>query len=91
MDPVSNNTDHDTMGSEDRSETVANLNSHLDDLQIGGGGDMLIDEYDPVNEKPDVAIITPEDSSEEKEPEILATDCMVMSKDQHQCSYNELC
>lgn len=35
---------------------------------------MLIDDYDVVDEKPDVAIITPDGSPEEQEPEIRAND-----------------
>lgn len=63
------------MDLEDESEIKTDLNAHLGELQMGGGNDMLIDEYDPVDEKPDVAIITPEDSTKEPEPEVLATDC----------------
>lgn len=77
MDPVSNFADHNIMDSEDENEAVADLNTHLGDLQMGVGGDMLLDDYDPVDEKPDVAIITPEDSAEEREPEVLANDCTV--------------
>lgn len=64
------------MESEGGSEAVADLKTQLGDLQIGGGGDMLIDDYDLVDEKPDVAIITPDGSSEEPEPEVLADDCI---------------
>ncbi|MCJ1245607.1 hypothetical protein MMC30_002811 [Trapelia coarctata] len=39
---------------------------------------MLIDEYDMVEEKPEVAIITPADSSEEPEPEPVADDYEAM-------------
>jgi len=38
---------------------------------------MLVDEYDMVDEKPDVAIITPAESSEEPEPEPVADDCKI--------------
>ena len=38
---------------------------------------MLIDDYDPIDEKPDVAIITPDESVGEPEPEPLADDCKV--------------
>ena len=75
MDPVSIDTACDTMDSRVKNVTVTDLNAHMGDLQMGGGGEMLIDDYDPVDEKPDVAIITPEDSAEEKEPEALANDC----------------
>ena len=36
---------------------------------------MLIDEYDAVDEKPEVAVIHPDDSPEEQETEPLADDC----------------
>lgn len=73
MDPVSRNLDSDDMETNSPEEAVADVKARLGDLQIGGGGDMLIDEYDAVDEKPDVAIITPDDSAEESEP--LADDC----------------
>lgn len=78
MDPVSTATDLDntTMAFEDGSDPVADLKTQLGHLQIGGGGEMLIDEYDPVDEKPDVAIITPDESSEERDPEPQADDCI---------------
>ncbi len=53
----------------------ADLSAQLGELQMGESGDMLIDELDPVDEKPDVAIITPEDSAEDTEAEPLADDC----------------
>ena len=74
MDPVSIDAACDTMDPRVKNVTVTDLNAHMGDLQMGGG-DMLIDDYDPVDEKPEVAIITPEDSAEEKEPETLASDC----------------
>ncbi len=76
MDPVSRNLDREMVDSEAGKEAVADLKTQLGALQIGGGGDMLIDEYDVVDEKPDVAIITPEGSLDEPEPEPLADDCM---------------
>ncbi len=79
MDPVSTTTDYAAMDSEDTSEAVTDLNTHLGDLQMGGGNDMLIDEYDPVDEKHDVAIIHPDDWTQETEPEVLevlANDCI---------------
>ena len=77
MDPVSNNLDNGAMDPKDGSEQVADLDTRLGGLQMGGGGDMLIDDYDVVDEKPDVAIITPDDSLEEQEPEIRADDCIL--------------
>lgn len=74
MDPVSTNLDNGAMDSEDGSEVVADLDTRLGELQMGGGGDMLIDDYDVVDEKTDVAIIAPDDSPEEQEPEIRADD-----------------
>lgn len=77
MDPVSTNLDNRAMDSEDGNEAVADLDTRLGELQMGGGGDMLIDEYDVVDEKTEVAIITAEDSPEEQEPEIRADDCII--------------
>ncbi len=53
----------------------ADLSAPMGELQMGEGGDMLIDDIDPVDEKPDVAIITPDDSVEDAEPELQADDC----------------
>ena len=75
MDSVSYKLDREMMDSDVGKEAVADLKTHLGALQIGRGGDMLIDEYDVVDEKPDVAIITPEGSLDEPEPEPLADDC----------------
>ena len=54
---------------------MANLKSHLGSLQIGGGRDTIMDEYDVQEEKPEVTIITPDDSADEPEAEVLADDC----------------
>ena len=54
----------------------ADLSAHLGELQMGESGEMLIDDIDPVDEKPDVAIITPDDSAEDVEPELQADDCI---------------
>lgn len=75
MDPVSRNLDHEIMDTDDGKEAVADLKSQLGALQIGGGGDMLIDDYDVVDEKQDVANITPDDSADESEAVPLADDC----------------
>lgn len=75
MDPVSRNLDSELVDFDDGKEAVADLKSQLGALQIGGGRDMLIDDYDAVDEKPDVATMTPNDSIEEPEPEPLADDC----------------
>ena len=40
---------------------------------------MLLDEFDPVDEKPEVAIITPDDSTDDPEPEPQADDCRLTS------------
>ena len=74
MDPVSRNLESEDTDARAPDKAVADLKTQLGDLQIGGGGDMLIDDYDAVDEKQDVAIITPDDSPEELEP--LADDCM---------------
>ena len=75
MDPVSRNLDSELVDIDDGKEAVADLKSQLGALQIGGGRDMLIDDYDPVDDKPDVATITPNDSAGEPEPDPLADDC----------------
>ena len=59
--------------------TEADLSARMGELQMGEGGDMLIDDIDPVDEKVDVAIITPDGSIEDAEPELQADDCMVAS------------
>lgn len=74
MDPVSRNLGSEQLDTGAPDDAVADLKTQLGDLQIGGGGDMLIDDYDPVDEKQNVAIITTDDSPEELEP--LADDCM---------------
>ena len=76
MDPVSHNLDNrGAMDYQIAGTEVADLKTRLGDLQMGGGGEMLLDDYDVVDEKPDVAIITPDESVEEPEPELLADDC----------------
>lgn len=68
------------MDTDDGKEAVADLKSQLGALQIGGGGgDMLIDEHDIVDEKQDIANMTPEDSTDERELEPLADDCMFLN------------
>lgn len=77
MDPVSHDLDNAPMDSSVGDEDVADLNAHMGEMQMGGGGEMLIDEYDAVDEKPEVAIINPDESTDEPEPEPLADDCML--------------
>ena len=52
---------------------VDHVTDWLMNVQINTGGDMVMDDYDIVNEKPEVAIITPDDSTPDAEP--LADDC----------------
>ena len=54
--------------------------SWLTDVQIGAGGDMVMDEYDIVDEKPEVAEIKPDDQPRETDP--LADDCGSSSVDE---------
>ena len=75
MDAVSTGLDNGAKEPEEGNRAMTDLKAQLGDVQIGGGGDMLIDDYDVVDEKPDFAIITPEESSEEPEPDPLADDC----------------
>ncbi|KAI4209489.1 MAG: hypothetical protein LQ351_007566 [Letrouitia transgressa] len=65
MDPVSRNLASKDMQPQAGDEAVADLKTQLGDMQIGGGGDILVDDYDPVDEKPNVAIITPDGSADE--------------------------
>ncbi|KAL8688003.1 MAG: hypothetical protein Q9218_005975 [Villophora microphyllina] len=65
MDPVSHDLDHKNMDPRPNMDLTADLETQLGAMQVGGGGDMLIDDYDGVNEKQDVAIITPDDSIDE--------------------------
>lgn len=54
---------------------MADLENYMGFMQIETG-DMLIDDYDVVDEKQEVALITPDDSADEPDPEPLADDCM---------------
>ena len=45
----------------------------LTEVQISGGGDIVMDDYDIVDEKPDVASITNDEVTPDAEP--LADDC----------------
>ena len=54
---------------------MADLSAQMGELQMAEGADMLLDECDPVDEKPEVAIINPDDATEEQEAEPLADDC----------------
>ena len=57
-------------------DPVADLGARVGDMQMGGDPDMLLDEYDAMDEKPEVAVIHPSDSPEETESELFADDCM---------------
>ncbi|KAL9592959.1 MAG: hypothetical protein Q9179_006218 [Wetmoreana sp. 5 TL-2023] len=61
MDPVSHDLDSQNLESRPEKDPTADLETQLGAMQIGGGGDMLIDDYDVGDEKPDVAIITHDD------------------------------
>ncbi|KAI4109728.1 MAG: hypothetical protein L6R37_000415 [Teloschistes peruensis] len=65
MDPVSRDLDHENLDPRPNMAPTADLETRLGDLQVGGGGDMLIDDYDTLGEKQDVAIITPDESIDE--------------------------
>jgi ubiquitin carboxyl-terminal hydrolase 7 len=76
MDPVSRNLDREILDSADGREAVADLKSQLGALQIGGGRDLLMDnDYDVIDERPEVATITPGISIDEPEPEPGADNC----------------
>lgn len=57
---------------------MADLSAHMGELQMGDGSEMVgVDEYDPLDEKQDVAIITPDGSTDELPPEPRADDCIL--------------
>lgn len=85
MDPVSRSLDREILDSDDGREAVADLKSQLGALQIGGGRDLLMDDYDVVDEKPEVATITPDDSADEPELEPRADDCRSSKARGHAC------
>lgn len=74
MDPVSRDLDRKTMDPWPEKEATADLQTQMGDMQIAGGDDMLMDDYDVLDEKHDVAEITPEGSTDEP-TEPLADDC----------------
>ncbi|KAL8837295.1 MAG: hypothetical protein Q9170_002590 [Blastenia crenularia] len=77
MDPVSRDHDRKTRDPRPEKEVTADLQTQMGDMQIGGGDDMLIDDYDMIDEKNDVAIITPDDSIDEpREPQADDYDAM---------------
>ena len=73
--PVSHDSDYETRDPEAGNGAVADLKPRMGALQIGAGDDMIMDAYDVVDEKQDVAIITPEGSSDEPELISQADDC----------------
>ncbi len=74
MDPVSRILDSETLDSRPHKDSTADLQTQMGDMQITGGGDMLMDDYDVGDEKSDVAEITPDSSTDEPQ-EVLASDC----------------
>lgn len=59
----------------DEDEGVADLDSRLVGMQLTGDA-MLVDHLEELDEKQDVAIISPDGSVDESELEPLADDCM---------------
>ena len=76
MDPVRHTLDISTVHDAAFEEDLLLTGHPLSPLQMGGDPDMLLDEYDAVDERPEVAIIHPDDSAEDADSEPLATDCM---------------
>ena len=74
MDPVSRDLDSENRDSRPRKDSTADLQTHMGDMQITRGGDMLMDDYDVGDEKSDVAEITPDSSTDEPQ-DPLAHDC----------------
>ncbi|KAL8711435.1 MAG: hypothetical protein Q9220_004093 [cf. Caloplaca sp. 1 TL-2023] len=76
MDPVSRDLDRQTTDPRPALDATADVQTQMGDMQIGGGTDeMLVDDYDVLDDKPDVAEITPDDSPDEN-AEPLANNCM---------------
>lgn len=80
MDPVSRDLDRKTTDPWPEKEATADVQTQMGYMQIGGGDDMLMDDYDVVDEKQDVAIIIPEGSTDEpiqpiQPTEPMADDC----------------
>ncbi len=61
--------------SSDEDEGVADLDAHFVGMQLTGDA-MLVDNFEDIDEKQDVAIISPDGSVDEPEPDLLADDCM---------------
>lgn len=59
----------------DEDEGVADLDSRLVGMQLTGDA-MLVDHLEELDEKQEVAIISPDGSVDESELEPLADDCM---------------
>lgn len=74
MDPVSRDLDRETLDPRPQKDSTADLQTQMGDMQIAAGGDMLMDDDDPVDEKSDVAEITPDSSTDEAQ-DLHANDC----------------
>lgn len=59
----------------DEDEGVADMDARLVGIQLTGDT-MLVDNFDSVDDKQDAAIISPDGSVGDAEPELLADDCM---------------
>ncbi|KAL8810807.1 MAG: hypothetical protein Q9223_002107 [Gallowayella weberi] len=77
MDPVSRDLDRETRDSRPQKDSTADLQSQMGDMQIAARRDMLMDDYDPVDDKSDVAEITP-DSSTGDPQDAMASDYEAM-------------
>lgn len=62
----------------DEDEAVADMDARFVGMQLTGDA-MLVDHYDDVDEKQDVAIISPDGSLNEPEAEPMADDCTNLS------------
>lgn len=57
----------------------ADLSARLRDLQMADTTDMVLDDVDPVDEKPDITLINPDDGLEDQDLEPLASECPLTS------------
>ena len=77
MDPVRLKL-HSTSVANHALDEILNANrcAFHDLEQMGGDPEMLLDEYDSVEDKPEVADIHPDDLPKEPDAPLSATDCM---------------
>lgn len=78
MDNVSkksSNSSDQVSSAEDNDSNMADVTDNLSDLQLNGP-DMLVDDYEQYNnDRQEVVNISPDEPTEEAEPDVRADDC----------------